>query len=99
MGGNGGAEELSLSTKLTSHSCSSPSLEQGPHNRPEVTTGSKHFWTIRVKLELAENHRDLALFNMAIDSKLRACVQALNRSAIGALVSGVALSWDLFRDL
>jgi hypothetical protein len=25
--------------------------------------------------------------------------KALNRSAIGALVSGVALSWDLFRDL
>jgi hypothetical protein len=31
----------------------------------------KHVWAIRVRLELAENHRDLALFNMAIDSKLR----------------------------
>jgi len=30
----------------------------------------KHVWAIRVLLELAENHRDLALFNMAIDSKL-----------------------------
>ena len=30
----------------------------------------KHVWAIRVRLELAENHRDLALFNMAIDSKL-----------------------------
>lgn len=33
----------------------------------------KHVWTIRVRLELAESHRDLALFNMAIDCKLRGC--------------------------
>ena len=33
----------------------------------------KHVWAIRVRLELAERHRDLALFNMAIDSKLRGC--------------------------
>ncbi len=33
----------------------------------------KHVWAIRVRLELAENHRDLALFNMAIESKLRGC--------------------------
>ena len=28
-------------------------------------------WAIRVRLELAHNHRELALFNLAIDSKLR----------------------------
>ncbi|PYG28080.1 hypothetical protein C8N36_113112 [Pelagimonas varians] len=33
----------------------------------------KHVWAIRVRLELAENHRDLALFTLAIDSKLRGC--------------------------
>ena len=33
----------------------------------------KHVWAIRVRLELAEATRDLALFNMAIDSKLRGC--------------------------
>ncbi|WP_299961920.1 tyrosine-type recombinase/integrase [uncultured Roseobacter sp.] len=33
----------------------------------------KHVWAIRVRLELAGSHRDLALFNMAIDSKLRGC--------------------------
>jgi hypothetical protein len=33
----------------------------------------KHVWAIREQLELAENHRDLALFNMAINSKLRGC--------------------------
>ena len=30
-------------------------------------------WAIRVRLQLAEKTRDLALFNLAIDSKLRAC--------------------------
>ena len=33
----------------------------------------KHVWAIRVRLEIAERSRDLALFNMAIDSKLRGC--------------------------
>lgn len=33
----------------------------------------KHVWSIRVRLEMAENKRDLALFNLAIDSKLRGC--------------------------
>lgn len=33
----------------------------------------KHVWAIRVRLELAKNTQDLALFNMAIDSKLRGC--------------------------
>ena len=30
-------------------------------------------WSIRVRLQIAEKTRDLALFNLAIDSKLRAC--------------------------
>jgi site-specific recombinase XerC len=33
----------------------------------------KHVWAIRVRLEMADNKRDLALFNMAVDSKLRGC--------------------------
>lgn len=33
----------------------------------------KHVWSIRVRLEMSGNKRDLALFNMAIDSKLRGC--------------------------
>jgi hypothetical protein len=33
----------------------------------------KHVWSIRVRLEIARKWRDLALFNLAIDSKLRAC--------------------------
>lgn len=30
-------------------------------------------WAIRVRLQLAEHKRDLALFNLALDSKLRGC--------------------------
>nr|WP_207764616.1 tyrosine-type recombinase/integrase [Marinicaulis flavus] len=30
-------------------------------------------WAIRVRLQLGNNKRDLALFNLAIDSKLRGC--------------------------
>ena len=33
----------------------------------------KHIWAIRVRLELADRARELALFNLAIDSKLRSC--------------------------
>ena len=34
---------------------------------------SRHVWAIRVLLEIAAKTRDLALFNLAIDSKLRGC--------------------------
>jgi len=33
----------------------------------------RHVWAIRTHLQLASRTRDLALFNLAIDSKLRAC--------------------------
>ena len=33
----------------------------------------KEIWAIRVRLQLKENRRELALFNLALDSKLRAC--------------------------
>lgn len=33
----------------------------------------KEIWAIRVRLELSSRVRDLAMFNLAIDSKLRAC--------------------------
>ncbi|MDX1486238.1 MAG: tyrosine-type recombinase/integrase [Alphaproteobacteria bacterium] len=33
----------------------------------------KDVWAIRIRLQLAKQHRNLALFNLAIDSKLRAC--------------------------
>src|ERR1700684_1418294 len=33
----------------------------------------KEIWAIRIRLQVASRCRDLALFNLAIDSKLRAC--------------------------
>src|SRR6516162_2852360 len=34
---------------------------------------ARHVWSIRTKLQIEQRTRDLALFNLAIDSKLRGC--------------------------
>jgi hypothetical protein len=39
--------------------------------RPPLQT--KHVWSIRTKLQVDGKTRDLAMFNLAIDSKLRGC--------------------------
>ena len=46
----------------------------------------RQVWAIRARLELAGNLRDLTLFNLAIDSKLRGC--DLVRLKVGDLVVG-----------
>jgi hypothetical protein len=33
----------------------------------------KEIWAIRIRLQISDSARDLALFDLAIDSKLRAC--------------------------
>ena len=48
----------------------------------------KHVWAIRVRLELAENHRDLALFNLAIDSKLRGCDLVKMKVVFASIMQG-----------
>ncbi len=40
---------------------------------PKPPLQPKHVWSIRTRLQLAGRTRDLALFNLAIDSKLRGC--------------------------
>lgn len=40
---------------------------------PKPPLRPKHVWAIRTKLQLEKRVRDLALFNLAIDSKLRGC--------------------------
>ena len=42
-------------------------ISQKPPLRP------KHVWSIRTKLQIEGRTRDLAMFNLAIDSKLRGC--------------------------
>ncbi len=44
----------------------------------------KEIGAIRIRLELAKRHRDLALFDLAIDSKLRGC--DLVRLTVSSLV-------------
>jgi hypothetical protein len=39
--------------------------------KPPLRT--KHVWAIRTKLQVEGRTRDLAMFNLAIDSKLRGC--------------------------
>ena len=40
---------------------------------PKQPLQPKHVWAIRTRLQLQRKVRDLALFNLAIDSKLRGC--------------------------
>ena len=40
---------------------------------PKPPLQPRHVWAIRTRLQLAGQIRDLALFNLAIDSKLRGC--------------------------
>ena len=52
--------------------------ERIPWNRGKLTGAKpplkpKHVWAIRTKLQIDGQRRDLALFNLAIDSKLRGC--------------------------
>jgi hypothetical protein len=48
-------------------------LEQRKARWAEVAPTPKEIWAIRIRLQLAERLRELALFNLAVDSKLRSC--------------------------
>ena len=52
--------------------------KRAPWNRgkligPKPPLRQKHVWEIRTKLQIEQRARDLAIFNLAIDSKLRGC--------------------------
>ena len=46
---------------------------KGKCTGPKPPLQPRHVWAIRTRLQLAGRVRDLALFNLAIDSKLRGC--------------------------
>jgi len=46
---------------------------KGKLTGPKPPLKVREIWAIRIRLQLAERLRDLALFNLAIDSKLRGC--------------------------
>jgi integrase len=55
-----------------------PALKRAPWNKGKLTGAKpplrqKHVWAIRTKLQIEQRVRDLAMFNLAIDSKLRGC--------------------------
>lgn len=50
------------------------SLNKGKLVGQKAPLKLKGIWAIRIRLELSHHIRDLALFNLALDSKLRGCV-------------------------
>ena len=55
-----------------------PTIGREPWNKGKLVGQKapfklKEIWAIRIRLQIAKRKRELALFNLAIDSKLRAC--------------------------
>jgi integrase len=50
-----------------------PPWNKGKLVGPKPPLRPSHVWSIRTKLQIERRTRDLALFNFAIDSKLRGC--------------------------
>src|SRR5215468_10724094 len=50
-----------------------PAWNKGKMPGPKPPLRPGHVWAIRAKLHLERRTRDLAMFNLAIDSKLRGC--------------------------
>jgi integrase len=50
-----------------------PPWNKGKLVGPKPPLRQSHVWSIRTKLQIEGHTRDLALFNLAIDSKLRGC--------------------------
>src|SRR5881394_4164826 len=59
--------------------CAAPTIRKRvPWNKGKLTGAKpplrpRHVWAIRTKLQIDGRTRDLAMFNLAIDSKLRGC--------------------------
>src|SRR5215475_8423723 len=50
-----------------------PAWNKGKLTGPKPPLRPGHVWSIRAKLQLERRTRDLAMFNLAIDGKLRGC--------------------------
>jgi hypothetical protein len=64
------------------------SIHHEPWNRGKLVGQKpplelKEIWAIRIRLQLASKTRDLAMFNLAIDNKLRGCVLPQWLQAVG----------------
>jgi hypothetical protein len=62
----------------------------------------KDIWAIRIRLQLGNRIRELALFNLAIDSKLRSCavlhfvIRQSRRAAIQLIRTQNRFQWTLY---
>ncbi len=56
-----------------SYCVASRSMEQRQAGRPEGPFKLREIWAIRIRLQMQGRVRELALFDLGIDSKLRAC--------------------------
>lgn len=73
-----GQDGTSSTTEVAMNSKPSKSTQVVPWNKgrligQKLPLKLREIWAIRIRLQLAERCRDVALFNLAIDSKLRGC--------------------------
>ena len=62
-------EQLNVSTGK----CAKDPWNKGKLVGQKAPLRLKEIWAIRIRLQLATRTRELALFNLAVDSKLRSC--------------------------
>jgi integrase len=63
---------------MDDHNSILPAPKRRPWNKGKLIGAkppllARHVWSIRTKLQIEKRTRDLAMFNLAIDSKLRGC--------------------------
>src|SRR5262245_29634261 len=65
-------EETTMSETIGDHQTST-FIPKGTFTGPKPPLKPKQIWSIRTRLNLAKRVRDAAMFDLAIDSKLRGC--------------------------
>jgi hypothetical protein len=82
----GTASETTMTTENPISSCRRAPWNKGRLIGQKCPLKSKDVWTVRVRLQLEGRRRELAMFNLAIDSKPRGC--DLVRLTIDDVVGG-----------
>ena len=62
-----------MSTEIKTNSASRVAWNKGHLVGQKRPLRPKEVWAIRIRLQMKRRKRDLAMFNLAIDSKLRGC--------------------------
>lgn len=78
------SEESAMTPKTTDNDATHAPWNKGKPVGQKLPLKLKEIWAIRIRLQLAKQARELALFNLAIDSKLRGC------DLVGLKVSDIA---------